>query len=466
MPSFKFDPLAILALNVPVFGLVWILIGLFLIIRRKADRLAGILMAAAGVVSIGVFAYLTYSKGRRPVINIDVTQTSTIFLQSVLTIVIAIAAAGVIYFIGTRLRGRSPLILGLIAIVGIAGFSAVVLNWLSVNTKALEIQVFDPAVTLTVFDEQFVRAPSAMTFGPDDVLYVAGVGGRIWALKDQDSDGKAELLAEFATDLDQPEGLAWYENGLYVNVIGKLLFLEDSDGDYVADKTTVIFDKFPTLEEIEENHQNNGIAIVDGRIYVGSGATSDNEIETHPYGGGIFSMNPDGTDIQTYATGIRNPFALVPAPGGGFFVVDNGSSGCVRLEDGSNDCENKIYVPEEVNFVTEGGDYGFPNYFGMPAQDSDTIPPMATFGEHMATSGIVLYEGDTLPAKYKGQLFVSFWSANKIFTIRFFKIDDQHYTADTHLFAEGIQGPTAMVNAPDGGIYVASYLTNSIYHIQ
>src|SRR5262249_19182050 len=123
------------------------------------------------------------------------------------------------------------------------------------------------------------------------------------------------------------------------------------------------------------------------------------------------------------------------------------------------------YVPEEVDFVTKGGNYGFPDYFGIPAQDSGTIPPMVTFGEHMATTGIVIYNGDQLPAKYKGQLFVSFWSANQIYNVRYFKIDDQHYTGDTHLFLQGILGPTAMINSPDGGLYVGSYLENAIYHI-
>jgi putative membrane-bound dehydrogenase-like protein len=466
LSDFHLDLASILGIAMPTFGLLWFLVGCYLLIRRKDLRLAGLLMIAGGIISGGIFAYLAFAAGKRAVISLDLIKMASTFFGDV----IAVASAGVIVFIiyriGRRLAGNSSVLFGVISIIGIALYTIPVLYWLAANTSSDTIEVFDDPVTVSIFDDKTVRAPTALALGPNNELYVAGFGGKIWVLQDKDGDGKADFSSEFAKGLVQPEGLLWYKDGLYVNVVGSLTFMQDTDGDYVADKTTVMFDKFPDITEIHPNHMNNGIALgPDGRLYVGSGSTTDRFAEPHPYAAGIFSMNPDGTDVKTYATGLRNPFAFVNAPGGGFFSVDNGSSGCVTGADGKEDCVNKIYVPEEVNFVTEGGDYGFPDSFGVPAADSTSIPPMVTFGEHMATTGIVIYNGDKLPAKYKGQLFVSFWSANQIYNVRYVKIDDRHYTGDTHLFLRGILGPGAMINSPDGGIFVASYLENSIYHI-
>ena len=465
------DSANILGTSLPIFGVFWILLGLFIIRRTPQHRVAGVLMVAAGALSAGIFVYLSTGTGGRSPINLDLKQLANLFLPSVVPVLLASVVSYIIYQLAGRLSGKSSLAFGLLAVLGIGVYSAAIIFWLITNVKPSGIYIRDEALKLTTYDNAVVRAPTAMALGPHGELYVAGIGGKIWELQDKDADGKADNSNEFAQGLIQPEGLAWYEDGLYVNEIGRLLFMRDTDGDGIADDTKVIFDQFPTKEEIHPNHQNNGVAVgPDGRIYVGSGSTTDRFEEEHPYAAGIFSMNPDGSDVRTYATGLRNPFAFVPAPGGGFFAVDNGSSGCITsitekdMSEGELNCPEKIYVPEEVNYVTEGGDYGFPHYFGIPLQDSGTLPPMVTFGEHMATTGIVLYEGDQMPA-YKGQLFVSFWSAGQVYTVRFFKIDDQHYTGDTRLLIEGIAGPTAMINAPDGGIYIGSFFTNTIYHL-
>lgn len=74
-------------------------------------------------------------------------------------------------------------------------------------------------------------------------------------------------------------------------------------------------------------------------------------------------------------------------------------------------------MPEEVNYIYEGGDYGFPKYFGIPAPNSGTEPPLVTLPDHAAPMGIVIYNGDKLPAKYIGRLIVSMWLRNEVVSI-------------------------------------------------
>ncbi|MBZ0287092.1 MAG: PQQ-dependent sugar dehydrogenase, partial [Anaerolineae bacterium] len=321
-------------------------------------------------------------------------------------------------------------------------------------------------IPIRIFENQHVKAPTAMVLGADNILYVAGGLGSIWAIQDDDLDGVADSVTEFAADLKQPEGLAWAQDGLFVNENGLVSFLKDTDGDLKYDEKKVLIDTFPG--EVYALHQNNGLVVgPDGRLYIGSGATSDHRPEENPMAARIFSMNLDGSDLKVYATGVRNPFGIVPAPGGGFFAVDNGSSGCVDTEVQIDDCrpEVKVDVPEEVNYIIEGKDYGFPNHFGMPSEDSDSMPPIVTFAEHSAPTGIVLYDGDKLPARFKGQLFVSLWARGEIYRVKLYRIDDEHYTGAALLFGSGLPGPSALLNSPDGGLYVTSYTGNAIYHI-
>ena len=314
-------------------------------------------------------------------------------------------------------------------------------------------------VPINIFENQIVKAPTAMELGPNGELYVAGASGSIWMMKDSNLDGVADEVDVFAEGLDQPEGLAWGNDGMYVNVQGKTIFLKDTDNDGKADEEQTIVSGFPG--EVYAFHQNNGLTFGDdGRLYIGSGATTDRYDEVSPMAARIFSVNPDGTDLKVYATGTRNPFGLIPAPGGGFFAVDNGSSGCIDL-----DCTELTDVPEEVNYILEGKDYGFPKYYGMPPEDSGTMPPVVTFPEHAAPTGLVIYDGSKLPKRFKGQLFVSLWATGEIYRVKLYRIDEEHYTGASLLFVSGLVGPSALLNSPDGGLYVSSYSGNAIYHI-
>jgi glucose/arabinose dehydrogenase len=93
------------------------------------------------------------------------------------------------------------------------------------------------------------------------------------------------------------------------------------------------------------------------------------------------------------------------------------------------------------------------------------MPPVVTFPDQSAPTGIVLYDGNKLPARFKGQLFVSLWARGEIYRVKLYQIDEEHYTGASLLFASGLPGPSALLNSPDGGLYVTSYTGNAIYHI-
>lgn len=477
----EFGAVDIIGLSLFFFAGIWGLYALFLLARQPKARFAGLLIGLIAAAGLVLFIFLTASTpARRAYINVDVRGSIRSVLFNILAACLALIVAYIIYRVALRLAGSNPSDLRFAGLVsaGILLFMLPVMLWLYTTTFAPDLdEVFTQVTTIEnitiaenipigIFENAVVKAPTAMELGPNNELYVSGAQGSIWAIQDTDQDNVADNVIEFAQGLNQPEGLAWGNDGLYINESGRLIFMKDTDGDYVADETTVILDGFPG--EQYAFHQNNGLTFgPDGRLYIGSGSTTDHRPEESPMAARIFSINPDGTDLKVYATGVRNPFGLIPAPGGGFFAVDNGSSGCVDTELQIDDCrpEVKIDVPEEVNYILEGKDYGFPDYYGVPPQDSDTMPPIVTFPEHSAPTGIVIYEGDKLPARFKGQLFVSLWARGEIYRIKLYRIDDEHFTGAPLLFASGLTGPSALLNTPDGGLYVTSYSGNAIYYI-
>jgi len=465
----------IVGVTILAFCLLWMLASAYLVLRPET-RIAGIILLLVSILSAGAFLFMTRSTpARRAYINLEMRALVADFVVFAVAFVLACIMVYVLFRLAWWLaRGRSSLF-GAYAAAGILITSALMIMWLYQTTFEPDLDkiVVDRAqlldvkasalgeiIPIQIFEDSVVELPTALALGPDNELYVASNDGSIWVMFDNDQDGRADEVITFIDGLDKPQGLAWSEDGIYVNVDGQLLLITDTDGDWQVDESQVIVDGLPG--ETYAFHRNHGITFgADGRIYIGVGATSDSSEEQNPLAARILSVMPDGSDLQVYATGVRNPYGIIPAPDGeGFFAVDNGASGC-RDED----CAIVTDVPEEVNYIREGNDYGFPNHFGVPAQSSDSIPPVISLPEHTAPTGIVLYEGAAFPEALSGQLFVSLWATGEIYRIRLFRIDEDHYTGSATLFATGIPGPSAMVNSPYGGIFVASFNGNAIYHI-
>ena len=180
------------------------------------------------------------------------------------------------------------------------------------------------------FDIQLVAAepdvvdPVAMCFDARGRLFVCemrgypngGIGtgketrGKIKCLTDADGDGRFETSHVFAEGLRFPMGITPYKNGLLVAVAPDILYLEDTDDDGKADKTTVLYTGF-NLANIQQ--MVNGLQWgLDNWIY----GVAGND-------GGMVSSgeNKDARPISLRNRGLRfqpwRPGSLEPTSGGG-----------------------------------------------------------------------------------------------------------------------------------------------------
>ncbi|MDT7828028.1 PQQ-dependent sugar dehydrogenase [Pricia sp. S334] len=121
----------------------------------------------------------------------------------------------------------------------------------------------------------------------------------------------------------------------------------------------------------------------------------------------ILEINPDGTGLKVFASGLRNPVGMDWEPDtGSLWTVVNERDGL-----GNN------LVPDYLTQVRENGFYGWPYvYLGQnedprvkykrPEKVGETIVPDLALGSHTASLGLVFYTGKSFPEKYHHGAFV------------------------------------------------------------
>src|SRR6202008_1035404 len=120
-----------------------------------------------------------------------------------------------------------------------------------------EFNIFADPSRVPDFAASAFSGPVSLAFDSRGRLFVGTYPGRIFIMTDSDEDGRVDQIKTFATGLVQPLGLEFRANGdlfLTSNPLGgagRIVRLRDTNGDDVADETTVIVDGLPS----EGDHQ-------------------------------------------------------------------------------------------------------------------------------------------------------------------------------------------------------------------
>ena len=198
-----------------------------------------------------------------------------------------------------------------------------------------------------------VGYPVTLSVAPDGEVFVAvdeqgslgrtPGGGRVLRCLDDDGDGKADRVNVFAK-MEHPRGLIAQDGKVWVLHPPFLSVFHDQDGDGVSDRQDVLVSGLTTslIDERGGDHTTNGIRMgIDGWIYIAvgdygfHGAKGKDGTTLSQRGGGILRVRPDGTELEVFATGLRNPFAIAIDPYLNLFTRDNTNDGAgwdVRVE--------------------------------------------------------------------------------------------------------------------------------------
>lgn len=134
--------------------------------------------------------------------------------------------------------------------------------------------------------------------------------------------------------------------------------------------------------------------------------------------GVVYRCNPDGSELEVYAWGFRNPYGLALDGTGRIFVLDQGGDGR-----GSRPVE----APDALYELKQDAWYGWPDYYaGKPITDySDDAEfvlqkhpkleaPLHCFEEH--SSSVTMDISKSSAFGYKGQAFVAQYGTEAPFT--------------------------------------------------
>ncbi|MBC7537420.1 MAG: sorbosone dehydrogenase family protein [Bacteriovorax sp.] len=164
------------------------------------------------------------------------------------------------------------------------------------------------------------------------------------------------------------------------------------------------------------NHwTRNIIANVKGdKIYIAVGSSSnigEYGIKREDHRANILEINPDGTGVRIYASGLRNPVGLGWAPGTDTLWT------VVNERDNLGD----DLVPDFLTEVKENGFYGWPYFYWGPNADprikapqpelaKKSLVPSVSLGTHVAPLGLAFYQNtkgsNAFPSKYQNGAFI------------------------------------------------------------
>jgi quinoprotein glucose dehydrogenase len=247
----------------------------------------------------------------------------------------------------------------------------------------------------------------------------AGEQDRVRLLRDTDGDGAADLAVVFAGGFDKHEtgigaGLLALDGDVYYTCIPDLWLLRDLDGDGFADEQTQLSTGYGTNTCLL-GHDLHGLRIgPDGLLYFSSGdrgfnVETENGVLAHAAKGAVLRCRLDGSELEVYHTGLRNPQELAFDDRGNLFTGDNNSDGgdearWVEVVEGADSGWRYPYQwIEEPNARGPWNDEKL-WHTHHEGQAAYILPPLANITH--GPSGLTHYPGTGLADRYADNFFL------------------------------------------------------------
>jgi len=295
---------------------------------------------------------------------------------------------------------------------------------------------------------------------------------RVW---DSDGDGRADksqLYAEGFNDMltGVAAGILHYDDEVFLTAAPDVYRLKDTNNDGVADERSIISHGYG-IHIAFAGHDMSGLTMgPDGRLYWSIGDIGVNVVDAngkrwaYPNQGAVMRANPDGSDFEVYAHGVRNPQEIAFDAFGNLLSVDN---------DGDHRGEHERYI-----HIVEGSDTGWRiNWqFGkynepndsykvwmdeklsvphFPGQAAYLLPPLAL--AYDGPAGFAYNPGTALGTEWENYFFASYFKATSAKSkIQAFKIKPKGASFEITNEKDVVGGivPTGITFAADGALYI------------
>lgn len=325
--------------------------------------------------------------------------------------------------------------------------------------------------------------PRIMTVAPDGTVYVTRRDpGDVLMLRDTDGDGTADVQ-EIVAEKPNLHGIALRGDTMYLTTVREIYTAERRPDGTLGELQQIISD-LPDGGQ----HPNRTIAFgPDDMLYITVGSTCNACDEVEDRNATILRANPDGSDRQVYATGLRNTIGF------GWHPETQQLYGMDHGIDWLGDTEQK----EELNRIEQGKQYGWPYIYADGKYNPQDEPPgditlaewaamseepVGLYTAHSAPMQMAFYTADQFPAQYKNSAFVAMrgsWnrkppSGHEVVHIRF---DENGNPTAIEPFLTGFlvqtedgeygrfARPVGVAVAQDGSLLVGDNMNGVIYRI-
>ena len=311
------------------------------------------------------------------------------------------------------------------------------------------------------------------SFGEAGLKELSIESERIRLLEDTKHTGVADKSTLFAEGFNGPQdgiasGVLARRGKVYFTSIPNVWMLEGESAGGAAVKRTAISSGYGVRFNFTGHDLHGLIFGPDGKLYFSCGdrgahATGpDGSVADSPDCGAVFRCNPDGTQLEVFAFGLRNPQSLLFNEFGDLFT-------------GDNDCDQGD--EERLVHVVEGGDSGWRVGYQFPPLEKDSpwlrekmwhprhagqanylLAPICNIED--GPSGIAYYPGTGLNSTYAGSLFITHFKGviakSGIYTYNLKPNGAGYAIADAKPFLTSAL-PTDVKFGPDGRLYYSDW---------
>ena len=292
-------------------------------------------------------------------------------------------------------------------------------------------------------------------------------------LSDTNGDGIMDRKHVFADKLELVTGFVFHKNGVIAATSPDIWFLEDTNGDEIADKRTKLYTGLGTFD----THAviNNLRWGLDGWIYathgysVGMVTSPDGATSFGRDGSGVVRFKPDGSAFEQYSSRNGNTWGLDITWDGQVFWTQP-TSGTVFFH---------TVLPETI--LAKGRLPGTTSYKGMITGQT-TYPVMTRaeqayvqidqVGQFTAAAGAAVYDGGAWPDRWRFSYFTGEPTLNLVHH-QFVTPDGVSYTTAKEKGREQTEfmrggdmwfRPIETRVGPDGALYVIDFYNQAVIH--
>ncbi|MBL8792508.1 MAG: PQQ-dependent sugar dehydrogenase, partial [Planctomycetia bacterium] len=298
---------------------------------------------------------------------------------------------------------------------------------------------------------------------------------RIRLLEDTKGTGQADRSVVFADGFNRLEdglgaGLLARNGTVWYACIPNLWRLRDTKGTGKADERQALHTGYG-VHIAFIGHDLHGPRLgPDGKLYFSCGdrglhVETAGKVISNPDSGAVLRCNPDGSELELVATGLRNPQGIVFDQFGNLFTGDNNADGgdrarWVQIVEGGDSGWRLSY--QSMNFPTGLGPWNAERLWDAknPTPAPYVVPPITNLGD--GPSGVCYDPGVTaLPERYRQHFFLcDFRGGSGNSGIRSFALKPKGASfelTDAHECVWSVL-PTDVHFGTDGALYLADWV--------